>query len=207
MGPGKTSGDDDAQSPSEAQHPLGFSSEPGREIELSAVMLEHWNDLRGYIAAHVHGEEVDDLVAEVVAQAWAKRRRFDPEVGEVGPWLQGFAYRVLQMWRRDMARHVDLLFVSMGAGGPEPAESSNVEDEVLGSLSVEARLSIAGEALRVLTPRQRDVFVGHVVDGVPCEALAERFGVKASTVRSHLQRARVALAGEVIRLAKLGGDD
>lgn len=51
------------------------------------------------------------------------------------------------------------------------------------------------EALAMLPPRQREVFVARAVDATPFDVLAEKYGESEANIRTHYSRARRTLEG------------
>ncbi|MEU1281706.1 SigE family RNA polymerase sigma factor [Streptomyces sp. NPDC005805] len=124
--------------------------------------------------------EAQDVVQEAFVRAWDRRRVLDRGLGPEA-WVRTVAWRLaVSRWRR--ARRGRLAWLRSGAGGAVP---EGVPDP--GAVDVAA-------ALRRLPPRQRQCAALYYVCDLPVEAVAAETGLSAGTVKTHLARARAALA-------------
>jgi RNA polymerase sigma-70 factor (ECF subfamily) len=65
------------------------------EPQLFAAIFErHFVAIHGYFARRGPHSDADDLAGEVFRIAFEKRAGFDPNCGEVRPWLFGIAHNV-----------------------------------------------------------------------------------------------------------------
>ncbi|MGA4866045.1 SigE family RNA polymerase sigma factor [Streptomyces lavendulocolor] len=124
--------------------------------------------------------EAQDVVQEAFVRAWGRRSRL---VRDAGPeaWLRTVAWRLaVSRWRRRgraaeaWRRHAGGLAGTVPAPGP-------------GTVALVA-------ALRRLPDRQRRVAVLHYVCDLSVEQVAAETGISSGTVKTHLSRARAALA-------------
>jgi len=69
-------------------------------------------------------------------------------------------------------------------------ENSPLQDEVL---AARVRLDRVREGLSRLTPRTREVFLMHRLDGMKYREIAERLGISQSAVEKHIARAALFL--------------
>jgi RNA polymerase sigma-70 factor (ECF subfamily) len=69
-------------------------------------------------------------------------------------------------------------------------ESSPLQDEVL---AARVRLDRVREGLSRLTPRTREVFLMHRLDGMKYREIAEQLGISQSAVEKHIARAALFL--------------
>jgi RNA polymerase sigma factor (sigma-70 family) len=69
-------------------------------------------------------------------------------------------------------------------------ENSPLQDEVL---AARVRLERVREGLSRLTPRTREVFLMHRLDGLKYREIAERLGISQSAVEKHIARAALFL--------------
>jgi RNA polymerase sigma factor (sigma-70 family) len=150
------------------------------------VFEREFNAVYGYLARRVGRDVGGDLASETFARAFAARKRFDPDRGEVRGWLFGIAQNLLRHHYRDEERRLRA-FARLGRVVSEPGESPGVGSrlpEVLGSLSVE----------------ERDVLLLFAWADLGYEQIASVLDLPLGTVQSRLHRARaqvrVALMSE-----------
>ncbi|MCL2189063.1 MAG: sigma-70 family RNA polymerase sigma factor [Defluviitaleaceae bacterium] len=105
-----------------------------------------------------------------------------------GPWLYRIAYHTCLDIRRN--RRLYALFV-----GGLPKEDSVYEDAP--DLGLREELI---RALRILSPKERALFYSRAVEDLDFNALAERFGASAQTLRKRYERARKKLARELEKI-------
>lgn len=73
--------------------------------EFEELFVESRRYIFRFCAAHVGRVNADDVTAEVFAEAWRVRRRFDPTLGSPRSWLFGIAHNIVRKHhRRDAAR-------------------------------------------------------------------------------------------------------
>ncbi|WP_236244705.1 SigE family RNA polymerase sigma factor [Streptomyces sp. CC210A] len=125
--------------------------------------------------------EAQDVVQEAFARAWDKRHRLDRDLGPEA-WVRTVAWRLaVSRWRRVLRgrrawqRRAD----PAAAPGPDPAAVD------------------LGEALRRLPARQRQCAALYYVCDLTVEQIAAETGIAAGTVKTHLSRARTALAAHL----------
>jgi RNA polymerase sigma factor (sigma-70 family) len=131
-----------------------------------------------------------DVVVEVVQDTfvalWKDARRFRQE-GEVGAWLWGIAFR--QMVSRLRARKDLVLLPDWDAAARRQQVLPSAEDEVL--LGVE--FGDLAAALRRLSPEFRSVVQAVVLDGLTTKEAGRLLGVRETTVKTRLHRAKAQL--------------
>ncbi|MEV7196797.1 SigE family RNA polymerase sigma factor [Streptomyces sp. NPDC093510] len=124
--------------------------------------------------------EAQDVVQEAFVRAWARRTRLERDAGPEA-WVRTVAWRLaVSRWRRH-GRAADAWRRHHGERAdtaPEP------EPDTVALVA----------ALRRLSERQRRVAVLHYVCDLSVQQVAAETGIAAGTVKSHLSRARAALA-------------
>ncbi|MFG2722331.1 SigE family RNA polymerase sigma factor [Streptomyces sp. NPDC048416] len=130
--------------------------------------------------------EAQDVVQEAFVRAWTRRSRLDaPTTAGPDAWVRTVAWRLAvsrwrrgrragEAWRRHHRTH------HTPAPEPEPGTVALVE------------------ALRTLSDRQRRVAVLHYVCDLSVEQVAHETGISPGTVKTHLSRARAALAPRLL---------
>ncbi|WP_214110749.1 RNA polymerase sigma factor [Acrocarpospora catenulata] len=132
--------------------------------------------------------EAEDVVSLTFLEAWRLRARVRPDGDSLQPWLFGIAVNVLRNTTRAARRHQNAL-VRL----PPPDAVPDFADELVTRLADADRLRAARTALNHLRPAEREVVALCVWAGLSHAAAAEALGVKESTVRAHLSRARARL--------------
>ncbi|MFD0686173.1 RNA polymerase sigma factor [Actinomadura fibrosa] len=138
-----------------------------------------------YVAGRLGADAADDIAAETFLTAYRRRDRFDPARGAMRSWLFGIATNLVGRHRRSEARHLRTL-AHTPAGGPQPGHEERVADEV----SAGAVRGALAEALRGLSPGDRDVLLLVALGDCTYPEVAEALGLKDGTVASRLNRAR-----------------
>src|SRR5262249_51036658 len=135
------------------------------------------------------GIDAEDLAQEVFIVVQRKLRRFD------GTNLPGWLYRITRLTVHDHRRRAWFRYIFLRARDVVLAEVVSAAagpDERLDRKQREQRLY---KLVDRLNPRWRDSFLLFEIAGLTGEEIAELQGIPAATVRTHLSRARRALAG------------
>ncbi len=134
-----------------------------------------------------HRDEAEDLVHDVLLEAWRSAPDFDPARGSVRTWLaMRYRSRALDRLRSaGRARAVSL----EDAGVPERAAPEG-EDPALG-----ADRERLGRALASLPEAQRRVLELGYFEGLSSSEIAERLAVPVGTVKSRVAAALAKLRG------------
>ncbi|MET9429937.1 MULTISPECIES: SigE family RNA polymerase sigma factor [unclassified Streptomyces] len=132
--------------------------------------------------------EAQDVVQEAFVRAWGRRSRL---VRDAGPeaWIRTVAWRLaVSRWRR--GRRAAEAWRRHGAGLRDTAPAPDASSVALVA------------ALHTLSERQRRVAVLHYVCDLSVEQVAAETGISAGTVKTHLSRARAALAPHLADLTE-----
>jgi RNA polymerase sigma factor (sigma-70 family) len=165
--------------------------DPRDRQDFAELYGTHQTSLYRFFVRRVGPIDAEELVAQVVLEAWAGRRGFDPERGDAGGWLFGIAHNVLRRHWRTAARRA-----RAAAALPRP------DDDLVDELALAGRLDAwvaAGRvrvALSTLSPIDREVLELCGAGRTPTE-IAAALGVAPGTVKSRLSRARHRLARRV----------
>ncbi|MER6999268.1 SigE family RNA polymerase sigma factor [Streptomyces sp. NPDC000410] len=124
--------------------------------------------------------EAQDVVQEAFVRAWGRRSKLRRDAGPEA-WIRTVAWRLaVSRWRR-RGRAAEAWRRHQGGRVPAAPEPD------AGAVALVA-------ALRRLPERQRRVAVLHYVCDLSVQQVATETGIAAGTVKSHLSRARAALA-------------
>ncbi|MFB6711582.1 RNA polymerase sigma factor [Streptomyces sp. NPDC056237] len=130
----------------------------------------------------------EDVVSLTFLEAWRLRGTLRDSDERLKPWLLGIATNVLRNTRRAARRH-EAALARVPAGPVVP----DFADELVGRIHDAEQLAAAQTALGRLRPKEREVFLLCVWDGLDYRDAARVLGVPVGTVRSRLSRARKRL--------------
>ncbi|GAA4236261.1 RNA polymerase sigma-70 factor (ECF subfamily) [Streptosporangium album] len=163
------------------------------------------SEIHAYLGRRLDRQAADDLTAEVFLAAFRKRETFDPERGEVRPWLYGFATNLISSHRRTETRRLAALQRSATAHGG--AEHSHEERVVTRIDAASAQGRLAAE-LRALPDGDRDVLLLSALGELSHEEVAKALDIPYGTVGSRLSRVRRKLRAALGGINPLlGGSD
>ncbi|MSR40775.1 MAG: RNA polymerase sigma factor [Phycisphaerales bacterium] len=132
------------------------------------------------------------LAEEIVQEAWIRLWKHPPEGGEFAfkSWLRSTVTNLSISATRRKKRPQSLIDESMSAHDPR-AVLPQVD------LARREEVSRVQTALDRLDPDKRQMIMLRVNEGLSYEAIAQHLGVPIGTVMSRLNRARLALLGEL----------
>jgi RNA polymerase sigma factor (sigma-70 family) len=136
-------------------------------------------------------EEAEDLIQ----QAFLRVKVYCDEGGEVREPEAFLVRTVLNLSRDAREREHRDLYVAERVETLAIADPAPTPDEVL---ELEDRLKEFESVLSAISPRTRDVFFMHRVNGLSYAQIAEHFDVSVSAVEKHIARA-VAALGRTLR--------
>ncbi|SDD34265.1 RNA polymerase sigma factor [Aquimonas voraii] len=143
-------------------------------------------------------EDAEEITLDTFSQAWERAPDYDPQRGEVLPWLLGMAWsRSIDRLRRERRhRRTEPLHPDVDEGSYAQAMSADTADLLWDRLDADTAMATARSRL---TPAQQQMLALAFVEELSHGEIAERTGVPLGTVKSHLRRALERLA------ALLGG--
>ncbi|MBW8812630.1 MAG: sigma-70 family RNA polymerase sigma factor [Caulobacterales bacterium] len=138
-------------------------------------------------AATRRSADAEDLLqaAFVRMQEYARRQPVENPAG----FLVRTAVNLSIDAARQQASRGELLMAASDLG--EVVDDQPLQDEVL---QVRKRLEDVKRALAELSPRTRDIFLMHRIDGLKYREIAEREGVTVSAVEKHIAKAVLHLS-------------
>ncbi|MFI8527274.1 RNA polymerase sigma factor [Promicromonospora sukumoe] len=157
-----------------------------QDSEQFAVLYDRYSaGLYRYAYRRVGAEHAEDVVAETFAVAFRRRHTYDRSRPDARPWLYGIATKEIARWRRsEEARLRAWARSDLGQAEESPA------DRVAERVSASAAGPELAEALRQLTPGDRDVLLLEAWGDLTQEQIARTLGIRPGTARSRLHRAR-----------------
>lgn len=167
---------------SDAEQVTGSLEDP-RQFE--EFVVAHGERVHAYLGRRTAGH-ADDLLSEVWLAAFAARRSYDPDRGEVVGWLFGIARNVLlahlRAERRRSARDRDAIHLS----SDQMEEWAAVDERLDAADSAPAlRAALAG-----LPAEEREVLLLVAWEQLTPTEAAVALGIPPGTARSRLHRAR-----------------
>lgn len=165
----------------------------GGDAEAFGELYEiHARAVQGYCLWRSGSTQVaEDVAATVFLEAWRNRARLRLTTETAAPLLLGIANNVMRHQWRSMRRHRNAIERMKGAERADAA--GNLEEEVAAKMEALHRVREAGEAIRALPRREREVLALVAWGELSYEETAVALGVPVGTVRSRLSRARARL--------------
>jgi RNA polymerase sigma factor (sigma-70 family) len=163
--------------------PMRLSTTDTGADDLAGMFHRHARELLRYCTRRIGAQLAEDVVAETFLVAHERRDRFDPDRGELLPWLYGIATNLL---RRHHSAEVRALRAAASAVDDGGGHDDSTADRVDAQRSV-ARLSAV---LAKLPRRQRDVLMLFAVAELEYAEIAAALGIPLGSVQSSLHRAR-----------------
>jgi RNA polymerase sigma factor (sigma-70 family) len=170
----------------------------GRSLDAPEAFGElfdrHWSAVYRYCRSRA-GAEGEDLAAETFRLAFDRRRTYELERPDAGPWLMGLATNLIRNHLRGCGR---------GRRAVERLQVGDSEDHADMAMS-RAEAALLGpqlaQALEGIPVRDRDALLFMVWSDLTYEEVAQALGIPLGTVRSRISRARPRLRAQ---LAELG---
>lgn len=147
----------------------------------------HFRSVAAYALARADRDLAEDAVTRTFEVAW---RRFEEMPEDALPWLLGVERRVLADLRRSRDRQaalverITLVAITDGEGWPDTSERTTER-------------AAAVQALRSLSPSQREALLLIAWDGLTESQAAKVAGVSRGTFAVRLHRARARLRAEM----------
>lgn len=146
-----------------------------------------WADLLRRIAKRTRGR---DDAEDLLHAAFLRLERYRAEHAVDNP--TAFLVQAAANIAVDVHRHEHFIARdSINIADCDIADSAPLQDEVI---AARARLERVREGLACLSPRTREVFLMHRIDGFKYREIAVRLGISQSAVEKHIARAALFLA-------------
>ncbi|MEV0311336.1 RNA polymerase sigma factor [Nonomuraea fuscirosea] len=158
----------------------------------TAVHDRYHRDIYLYVAGRLDIQIAEDLAAETFLVAFDRRDRYDPERGELRPWLFGIATNLIARHRRKETRR----YRALAKLDPQPVVEGH-EDRVVTSVAAERMQPHLARALAALTGGERDVLLLVALGQLSYDEVAQALGIAVGTVGSRLSRARTKIMARI----------
>jgi RNA polymerase sigma factor (sigma-70 family) len=171
----------------------GLVSEPfltARAFE--HLYQEHRRKVYGYAARRIGPDLAEELTAQVFAEAWAFRARYDPDRGAPVVWLLGIATNLLRRYRRTE-------MTQLRAYSRIHVERSTPFDEagILNAMAAADRWAKVASALVELPDADREILMLACWTNLSYADIAQVLDLSLGTVKSRLNRARARLVAHL----------
>ncbi len=164
--------------------------------QFGEIYEQYFAGIYAYVAGRLGRDIADDLAAETFLTAFRIRRGFDPERGELRPWLFGIATNLIARYRRAEVRRY---LVLAQESADEPADDP--QDQIMTRLRAEQMRKPLALALAQLSEGDRHALLLVALADLSYAEAAIALGIPPGTVGSRLNRARRTMR------AALGGQD
>lgn len=146
--------------------------------------------VRRLIRRGAHRHDAEDIVHEAFVRLCVAQKK--EHIRNPAAFLTDVVGKVrIERWR--VAKRFRCLLVD------EPVEEINIIDPSPRPeewLQAEQRLRQFSQSLRALSPRARDVFFLHRLEGLTCPEIAARLGISVSAIEKHIAKSIAAIADE-----------
>jgi RNA polymerase sigma factor (sigma-70 family) len=156
-------------------------------------MFRHVRTLRNLLRRHGRSRtEADDLIQEAFLRlhTYCNTGQVQQPEAFLRRTVLNLSVDMHRKERRDLYADQPVEALRLTHSTPGPDEE----------LELQQRLNNAEAALNELSPRTREIFLMHRVEGYGCSEIASRFGISVSAVEKHIARAVLALM-DVVRNA------
>jgi RNA polymerase sigma-70 factor (ECF subfamily) len=155
------------------------------------IFERHYDAIARYARQRVGSAAGDDIAARTFTIAFSRREQFRPAARSAKPWLYGIATNLIRHHVRDERTHLNARAkLPIPLFEPDPNEDVTRLDAY--------RLSGAlRDALRALSPGDRDAILLQVLGDLTYDEIADALEIPAGTVKSRLHRARLQLREQI----------
>lgn len=156
----------------------------------ASVFDRHAEVLAKYLVRRVGSADGESLLGELFRIAFESRDRFDTNYSDARPWLYGIGSKlVMKHFRsRERGRTALVRLASQSSSTEVPFDEQVTENSHWIAL-----WQCVAPAIDDLPDRDREVVMLYVFSGLSYVEIAEALEIPAGTVRSRLNRVRVAM--------------
>lgn len=163
---------------------LGIRNRDGKALHI--IYVEMFDSLQRYAYRYVYDwEEAKDIVQSAFLQLWINAGKIDPD-GDIGAYLSGIVHNLCSNY----LRHLNIIDTNQEKLTEAIVFQNLISDIDNVSPEIRERLD---KAIDSLPDKSREILLLHVVEGMKCKDIAEKYGVAESTVKTHLKRAMKVL--------------
>ena len=155
-----------------------------RDELFADLVKEHQVSLRVFVRSlGVESGWVDDLAQDTFVVAYREMDSYDPDL-DFGKWLRGIARNLVRNELRKQGRHRRILHESLSQHLLELAENEKDREVDV------TQLSALRDCVEQLPGKSRELVRSRYFEGWDATILADKFEMKAATVRQTLLRIR-----------------
>jgi len=161
-----------------------MSADPNRDDELFAGLVEeHQASLRVFVRSlGVEPDWVDDLAQDAFVVAYREMEAYDPE-RDFGKWLRGIARNLVRNELRKQGRHRRILHEGLAEHLLDLGEKEEARFDA-------GHVSALRDCVEGLPNQSRELVRSRYYEGWNASILADKFEMKAATIRQTLLRIR-----------------
>ena len=149
----------------------------------AGLVKEHQASLRVFVRSlGVEPDWVDDLAQDAFVVAYREMGSYDPE-RDFGKWLRGIARNLVRNELRKQGRHRRILHEGLSQHLMEFAEKEESQFDV-------GQVSALRDCVEQLPNKSRELVHSRYYEGWNASILADKFEMKAATIRQTLLRIR-----------------
>jgi RNA polymerase sigma-70 factor (ECF subfamily) len=157
--------------------------------QFGAIFDRHATVVFRYLVRRVGVDDAEAMLGDVFRIAFEKRASYDCTRENARPWLYGIATNLVAQHRRREVRRIRA--TARVLARPEPG--GDPADDVAALIDARTLWPHVADAIAALPDGERDALVLYVWEGLGYDEIAVALDVPVGTVRSRLNRARLAL--------------
>ncbi len=152
----------------------------GNRKSFEKLFKDYYNDLFAYTSVFIENKELaEEIVLDVFTNLWVNRKKITI-YGDLKPYLlKAVKNRAISALRMKKNNFLGDEFLS------NYASECNPEKKII---TKEEKTKITN-ALQLIPPRSREVFVLHRFEGLKYKEIAELLGISQNTVENHIVKA------------------
>jgi RNA polymerase sigma factor (sigma-70 family) len=168
-------------------------AQSGRTSGAFALIFErHFEAVYRYTLLRLGREVAEEITAQVFAEAFNGRAKFDPRRPSARPWLLGIATNLIRRRRRSERRQLAAHRRWIGT-----LVSEDPSEDVANRVDAEALAPALALALHELRPEDRDALLLYVWADLSYEEIGQALGIPIGTVASRISRARRSIRARI----------
>lgn len=188
----------------------------GDEEAFNELLLAYRTPVNNFLYRYgVEARHRDDLFQDIFLKILQSAPRYRPSE-PLRPWVVSIALNTVRNFRRDRGRRkhaMTRLKAQTGSDAPGQQAARNPSPDALATQSQGVDEQVHQQAtvlwlerrIATLPERQREVLVLSTLKGLRMKDIATVMGLPENTVKTHLRRARLALAESLARREQASG--
>ena len=168
-------------------------AESGRTPAAFALIFErHVEAVYRYTLLRWGWDAAEEITAQVFAEAFSSRAKFDPRRASARPWLFGIATNLVRRRRRSERRQL-----AAHRRWIRTIVSEDPSEDVANRVDAEALAPALALALHEIRPEDRDALLLYVWADLSYEEIGQALGIPIGTAASRISRARRSIRARI----------